>query len=173
MKKLWILLAMCLSIAHATAKNIPIPHSYTATVTHIHDGDTIRVLDEHGQKQRIRLAYIDAPEVSPAQAHGIASRDALRQLLTRQTVRIDVWDIDRYGRQVARVMLDNQDINLTQIQTGNAWHYRSIARKNQHQQDYEYYQAAENQAKSARLGLWRKRNPVAPWHFRQQNRQVK
>lgn len=51
------------------------PISYTARVTGVHDGDTVRVTDAHGAKRRIRLAYIDAPELD--QAHGIASRDEI------------------------------------------------------------------------------------------------
>ena len=41
---------------------------YHATVKSVHDGDTIRVTDSHVREIRIRMAYIDAPELN--QAHG-------------------------------------------------------------------------------------------------------
>ncbi|WII93568.1 thermonuclease family protein [Kingella negevensis] len=145
--------------------------AYTAKVISVHDGDTIRVIDKHGQKQRIRLANIDAPEINPAQAHGIASRDALRELINQQTVEINVVDVDKYGRQVAQIIHKEQDINLLQIQNGNAWHYQSFAKKNQTSHEYEQYSTAENIAKQDKIGLWAGKNPLAPWKFRHQNRQ--
>ena len=47
-----------------------LPISYTARVTGVHDGDTVRVTDAHGAKRRIRLAYIER-RPSWNQAHGI------------------------------------------------------------------------------------------------------
>ena len=116
----------------------------------VHDGDTIRVTDSHGREIRIRMAYIDAPE--------------------RQNVQIEVFDTDQYGRQVARVLLDGRDVNVQQIRQGNAWHYRSIARRNQNPADYAQYERSEAAAKQERAGLWRDRSPMAPWTYRQQQR---
>lgn len=41
----------------------------------IHDGDTLHVIDGDGAKHKIRMAYIDAPEIN--QAYGTRSRDNL------------------------------------------------------------------------------------------------
>ena len=160
------LFALMLSLS-LTAVAQPLA-SYTARVTSVHDGDTVRVTDEQGAKRRIRLAYIDAPELD--QAHGIASRDALRRLIDQQTVQLTIHDTDRYQRQVATITLNGQDINLAQIEHGNAWHYRSIARKRQNRADYARYAQAEARAKIERAGLWRGSNPLAPWAFRRQQR---
>ena len=164
MKHTLPLFALLLSLAACAQP----PISYTARVTGVHDGDTVRVTDAHGAKRRIRLAYIDAPELD--QAHGIASRDALRQLVEQQTVRLTIHDTDRYQRQVATITLGGQDINRAQIESGNAWHYRSIARKRQNPTDYAQYSQAEARAKQERIGLWRDKNPLAPWAYRQQQR---
>ena len=147
MKHTLPLFALLLSLAACAQP----PISYTARVTGVHDGDTVRVTDAHGAKRRIRLAYIDAPELD--QAHGIASRDT-----------------DRYQRQVATITLGGQDINRAQIENGNAWHYRSIARKRQNPTDYAQYSQAEARAKQERIGLWHGKNPLAPWAYRQQQR---
>ena len=140
MKKTMTLTAALLSgfilLSSACAKSVEVENPeqadnariYHATVKNVHDGDTIRVTDSHGREIRIRMAYIDAPELN--QAHGQSSRDALRTVLQRQNVQIEVFDTDQYGRQVARVLLDGRDVNVQQIRQGNAWHYRSIARGN-------------------------------------------
>ena len=161
---LFLATALPLATACAAPSAPQTAHSYTATVVSVHDGDTVRTIDQNGAKHRIRLAYIDAPETD--QAHGIASRNALRRLLDGQTVRIDVYGTDRYRRQVARITLNGQDINLAQIRNGNAWHYRHYARPNQHPAEYRRYESAETQARQNRTGLWANGNPTAPWDFR-------
>lgn len=161
---LFLATALPLATAWVAPSATQTAHSYTATVVSVHDGDTVRTIDQNGAKHRIRLAYIDAPETD--QAHGIASRNALRRLLDGQTVRIDVYGIDRYRRQVARITLNGQDINLAQIRNGNAWHYRHYARQNQHPAEYRRYESAETQARQNRTGLWANGNPTAPWNFR-------
>lgn len=142
--------------------------NFMATVNSVHDGDTVRVTDQYGQKQRIRLAFIDAPEKE--QAYGLASRDALKALIDHEKVHIQVIDTDQYGRTVARIVLDGQDINLVQVQQGHAWHYRSIAKKNQEKSNYVVYERAQAEAKRDRRGLWAGKKPIAPWSFRYQKR---
>lgn len=143
-------------------------HEFSARVSAVSDGDSIRVTDENGQKHRIRVAYIDAPEL--AQAGGKASREALKKQLDGKTVRISVFDKDQYGREVAKVVADGQDAGLTQLENGHAWHYVSIAKRQQNSFDYAEYAYAEAAARQKRSGLWREQNPQAPWDYRKQNR---
>lgn len=143
---------------------------FNARVTAVHDGDTVRVTDQNGQKHRIRLAYIDAPELN--QADGYASKQALTQMILHQNVHITVFDIDQYKRKVAQITLNSQDINLQQIQYGNAWHYEKIARKHQNPLNYYAYTQAQKQAEFERIGLWQNRQPERPWAFRYQQRNM-
>jgi len=106
MKHTLPLFALLLSLAACAQP----PISYTARVTGVHDGDTVRVTDAHGAKRRIRLAYIDAPETD--QAYGLASRDRLRGLILGKTVQVRVTDTDQYGREVAYLFSDGLDVNL-------------------------------------------------------------
>lgn len=145
--------------------------SYRAVVSAVHDGDTVRLTDTSGKQHKVRLAYIDAPELN--QAFGQASRDALSKVLLRKRVEVDVFELDRYQREVARIRLNGKDINLRQVQEGNAWHYRSIAEKKQTKSDFRVYQNAERQAQADSRGLWSQRSPVAPWAFRKQQRGAK
>ncbi|MDO4640915.1 MAG: thermonuclease family protein [Neisseria sp.] len=143
--------------------------SYQAKVVSIADGDTIRVTDGNGQTHKIRLAYIDTPELN--QAHGKAARQALSDLLSGKNVDITVFEHDRYRREVAQVRLNGHDANLAQLENGHAWHYVSIARKKQSQTDYTVYARAESEARKRRIGLWNNNNPQAPWDFRKEARE--
>ena len=142
---------------------------YQGKVLRISDGDTLQIRDDHGQKQRVRLAFIDAPEIE--QAGGRDSQRQLQRLLDNKSVLVQVVDIDNYKRQVAIVWLQKQDINATQIATGMAWQYASIAKQQQTAQGYQYYHCLEQSARSSKEGLWRNGKAQAPWEYRQQRRQ--
>lgn len=126
-------------------------------VVAVADGDTVVLLDEAKQQIKIRLAHIDAPEKK--QAFGKASKQALAKMLFAQEVSAEVIDTDRYGRKVARVFVQDRDVNKAQLESGMAWVYRKYA------SDPAYF-AAEQRARKAGKGLWADNNPVPPWAFR-------
>ncbi len=133
-------------------------------VVGVADGDTITLLDSGRQQHKIRFAYIDAPE--KAQPFGQAARKHLADKLFQQQVRVDVVERDRYGRTVGRVWLGEQDVNLSQVADGFAWHYQYYARKTQPSDEFDRYANAEQQARSQQTGLWQDHAPVSPWQFR-------
>ncbi len=96
-----------------------------ATVLSIGDGDSISVL-ERGQKLKVRLAYIDAPETAQA-PFGVASRNQLKALLPiGSTVSLRIQAVDRFGRSVAEVIGNKGMVNLAMVQSGQAflsWHF--------------------------------------------------
>ena len=127
------------------------------------DGDTITVLDADKVQHKIRLAGIDAPEKK--QAFGNRSKESLSDLVFDKTVNIETEKRDRYGRQIGKVLVNGQDVNLVQVERGMAWFYRQY----QHEQspnDRKLYEAAEGAAKDGRRGLWRDVDPVPPRDFR-------
>lgn len=150
-------------------RQAPAKRSYTGRVTAVADGDTLRVTDSDGQKHKIRLAYIDAPEMQ--QAYGETARDSLRGMADGKTVAVTVFERDRYRREVAKVELDGKDLNLAQLRRGAAWHYTSYAAKKQDGTDYAAYAAAVKKARAERAGLWKKATPQEPWDFRRQQRE--
>ncbi|WP_373741114.1 thermonuclease family protein [Neisseria sp.] len=150
-------------------RQVPSKRSYTGRVTSVADGDTLRVTDSDGQKHKIRLAYIDAPEIQ--QAYGEAARDSLRDMADGKTVAVTVFERDRYRREVAKVEVDGKDLNLAQLRRGAAWHYTSYAAKKQDGSDYAGYAAAMKKAHAGRVGLWKKTDPQEPWNFRKQQRE--
>ncbi|PJO78129.1 thermonuclease family protein [Neisseria brasiliensis] len=140
--------------------------NYTGRITRISDGDTIHVTDANGRKHKIRMAHIDAPEMN--QAYGTRSRDQLKAVADNAKVKVKVFELDRYGREVAQVFKGNTDLSLMMVREGAAWHYEYYAKKQQNKLAFAEYAAAQKQAKRDRKGLWRAKNPQAPWDFRKQ-----
>lgn len=143
-------------------------HSYTGTVSKVYDGDTLHVIDGDGAKHKIRMAYIDAPEMK--QAYGTRSRDNLRAAAEGRKVSVRVFETDRYQREVAQVSAGKIDLNLMQVQDGAAWHYKSYAKEQQDKADFADYADAQIQAERERKGLWKAKNPQAPWAYRRAGR---
>ena len=132
-----------------------------ATVLSIGDGDTISVL-EGGQKLKVRLACIDAPETAQS-PYGMASRNQLKALLPLgSTVSLRVQAVDRYGRRVAKVV-GKGNVNLAMVQSGQAFVYRQYLGRC----DRGAYLASERQAQAQRLGVWAVPGGMTrPWDFR-------
>ena len=130
-------------------------------VVKIADGDTLTVLDDDNAQHRIRLFGIDAPEKS--QAFGNQSKKNLSEKVFGETVRVEVADIDRYGREVGRIYLGDRFINLEQVRDGYAWRYTTYDRHHE-------FDAAEAEARGQRRGLWAAAHPTPPWEFRREQR---
>ena len=144
--------------------------AYTGRVSSVSDGDTLHVTDSDGLKHKIRLAYIDAPELQ--QAYGTRSHQNLKRVADGENVNVTVFELDRYGREVAQVRMDGEDLNLMQIRDGAAWHYNAYAAKKQKTTDYAAYAAAQENARQSRNGLWNGLHPQAPWDYRREQREV-
>lgn len=149
--------------------------SFEGRIIHIADGDTVTLLTAQNESRRIRLANIDAPE--KAQPYGQRSRRHLEELVQGQQAVADCPKTDRYGRLVCTVTVvppdcrecRPRDVGLAQLEAGLAWWYRAYARE-QAADDRVRYEAAEDQARAARSGLWREPEPQAPWTWRRERR---
>ena len=139
----------------------------TGQVVGIADGDTITVLDADKVQHKIRLSGIDAPEKK--QPFGNRSKESLSDLAFDKTVNVETSKRDRYGRQIGKVLVNGQDVNLVQVERGMAWFYRQYQRE-QSPNDRRLYEAAEVAAKAEKRGLWHDSDPVAPWEFRHAKR---
>jgi len=135
----------------------------TGNVVRVLDGDTIIVQDA-GEKHRVRLTGIDAPESK--QDHGNNSRRYLAVIIDGKDVKIQGAKRDRYGRLLGKVVYQGKDINLHMVEEGHAWWYRRY-KGSQSRSDQKAYRQGEDMARSAKLGLWSGK-PVPPWEFRRQ-----
>lgn len=119
---------------------------WAGTVTHVTDGDTLWVQARPGSEPRkIRLTGIDAPEI--CQVHGEASRNALASRVLGQAVVVMPQHQDDYGRLLARITVQGQDVGQWMVLNGHAWSYRS-------QHSAGPYAQQEAWARSQVAGLW-------------------
>jgi endonuclease YncB( thermonuclease family) len=131
-----------------------------ALVVAVPDGDSLVVVvggEPAAARTRVRLAEIDAPE--RGQPWNQRSRQALRDKVMDKRVRLEVVDVDRYGRQVAHVWLGERHVNRELVREGHAWVYTQYLRDQSLLDD-------EAGARRARLGLWSIDEPVEPWRWR-------
>ena len=127
------------------------------------DGDSIRWNTATGDVD-YRLASIDAPELN--QPFGQRSKQYLQMILAGKELTAYQTDVDRYGRRVAFIFATSpdrpgvaQEINAQMVADGYAWHAV------RHSQNLNLARL-ETVARTARLGLWEQRAPVAPWDHR-------
>ncbi len=141
-------------------------------VTRVIDGDTVDVLVDGGafrraRQKRIRLYGIDAPESS--QRGGPESTKHLKRLIGRRN---NMWmedhGQDQYGRTIGNLCRRKggarDSYNYMMVRDGHARVYMAKAA------DKGRYEAAEKEAQRSRKGLWRDKNPQAPWEYRRQEK---
>jgi endonuclease YncB( thermonuclease family) len=158
---------VCLTIITALTLSLPVMAQQTiyGKVTSVIDGDTIEVTDSFTLRHKIRLAGIDAPEVS--QPGSLEAETFLRQLTLSTTVYVTSLKTDKYGRTVGRVVtdMDGVHVNYALLAKGHAWFYREYADE-LGIDDRLLYQIAEQTARARKLGLWLAGNAIAPWDYR-------
>lgn len=141
-------------------------------VVAVDSGDTVSVEDRQGARHRIRLFAIAAPE--SRQPYAAESRRALARLLQGRQVVVETIREDAYGRVVGKLLTapahcascpPSRDAGLAQVEAGLAWWYRD-ERRAQTLHDQGYYEYAEFDARTRRIGLWRDASPTPPWEWR-------
>jgi endonuclease YncB( thermonuclease family) len=128
----------------------------------ITDGDTLTLLVDE-QPVRVRLAQIDAPE--RGQPYGSRAKAALSQLGFGKPARVEILEIDNYGRRIGEVFVGGVHLNQELVRQGHAWAYTRYARSTA-------IIDLENEARAAGRGLWRlpEASRDAPWEWRRQRR---
>ena len=140
------------------------------TVQRVMDGDTVQLLTENATKFKIRLLGIDAPESK--QSFGSESTQHLISLIQSERVTARCVGIDKYKRSLCKLTLKDVDLNLEQVKSGMAWHYKVYA-SSQSKSDQDTYATAEIEARGSRVGLWASKLTTPPWEFRKRSKTVK
>jgi micrococcal nuclease len=161
--------AACCCVAFMLAIAAPAlaakPHyELTGRVVALADGDTLTVIDDSKVQHKIRLAGIDAPE--KGQPFGTKARENLAARVFKQTVRVEVIDVDRYKREVGRTYLGDRFINMEMVSDEFAWRYVQYDKPGE-------FTAAENDAREHQRGLWADPNPLPPWEWRKIKREAR
>jgi endonuclease YncB( thermonuclease family) len=95
----------------------------------------------------------------PERRVGQVSRRHFVRLCLLHQATIKTRSRDRYGRTVADVECQGQDVANEQVRSGLAWYYVRYGK------GYEHLGGLEAEARDARRGLWSV-EAVAPWEWR-------
>ncbi len=131
-------------------------------VVRVIDGDTV-VVKEGAEKVRIRLIGVDAPEIvhpdyEKNDYYGPESKACLAQMIEGTTVLL-VYDgpgkkpkKDDYGRTLAYIYKNGENVNAAMIQKGCARAYRKYPHS-----ERDRFIDLEMESKKAKRGMWSKR----------------
>jgi endonuclease YncB( thermonuclease family) len=122
------------------------------TVVGISNGDTISIRGDETYK--IRLLGIDAPE--DGQDFAKESRIELSDKAFRKNATVEWNRKDDTGQILGHVLIDGRWINNELVAQGCAWH---------HEDSSVILASAEDEARTAKLGLWASDNPTPPWKY--------
>jgi endonuclease YncB( thermonuclease family) len=152
---LFFVLLLSLACAQAAPPCQAKGQGFSAVVSHVYDGDTVRTRSG----ERIRLIGINTPEMPrkrrPAEPLAREARLKLVAILQQAGNRIRVipgqQQRDRYGRLLAHLLLpDGRNVHLEMLGKGLA--FRIAIPPNLQLQDC--YRQAELEARKARRGIW-------------------
>ena len=90
----------------------------------VHDGDSITLLAAGNKQLKIRVAFLDAPELG--QPFGYRAKQAMSELVFGKEIAVYPHGIDWYGRTVAVVYVDGVDAGLELLRQGLAWVYTQV-----------------------------------------------
>ncbi|MDO5617066.1 MAG: thermonuclease family protein [Cruoricaptor ignavus] len=138
--------------------------TYTAKIIKVKDGDTVDILYK-GKSQTIRLAHIDCPEKN--QPFGKKAKQYTSDFCFGKTVKVAIaGKPDRYGRWIAEIFYNNQNLNKNLVRNGLAWHFKKYSKN-------DNYANLEQIARKRKIGLWQESHPIEPWNWRKYKRKQK
>jgi micrococcal nuclease len=122
------------------------------------DGDTI-VVDYHGKHEKVRLLCVNTPEsVHPDKKQNIpmgktASRYTQKKLIGKFVdLEFGIKKLrGNYGRLLAYVFVDGQNLNLDLVRQGLSPYYTKYGRSQKYDAEFR---AAEKQARKEKLNIW-------------------
>ena len=135
------------------------------------DGDTVK-LRGNGKSIKLRLAYIDTPELNQSSLDGVPVGKMithyLRQLIEGEVVSVRLLKRDIYGRWLGEVYWGNQFINLLLIERGFAVLYPKAIFRSRIQM--RKFLQAYSDARRHNLGIWKTVGMMNPYHFRKMSK---
>lgn len=137
-----------MAVAQAPEKAEAMP--LTARVVSVYDGDTV-TLDTG---DRVRLRWVNTPELKPAEAYGIEARELATRMLLNKKVRLDYGPVvrDGYGRLIAGLSTEEGGRLSTALLKAGYGHLFIIPPVGDF--DMAELLAAQQAAQDAKLGIW-------------------
>jgi endonuclease YncB( thermonuclease family) len=152
---MWMTVFLGLSLMVGAGAVAALPTLSVEGRAKIIDGDTLKIAGT-----AIRLLHIDAPESGQscgATPCGAAATAHLAGLVGNGPVACNGTRIDTYGRLLAVCTSARRDLNRQMVLDGHAMVFRRYG---------DVYDQEEQQARSARRGIWATPETVAPWDYR-------
>jgi len=146
-RRAWLLAIIFLLLLACGCQSPPT----TARVIRVIDGDTIVIEGNY----RVRYIGIDTPEAYPqVEAFGLEAWQVNRALVEGKVVRLekDVSEVDKYGRLLRYVYVDNIFVNAELVKQGLAY-AQAYPPDTKHQ---DYLETLEQEARQAGSGMWAK-----------------
>ncbi|MBP1156184.1 MULTISPECIES: thermonuclease family protein [unclassified Paenibacillus] len=143
--------------ASTSAASAPVENKmlFTAKVTRVVDGDTIKI-EMEGKEETVRMIMVDTPETvhpsKPMQPFGPEASALAKETLEGKEVRLelDVSERDRYGRILAYVYVNDRMFNEVLLEKG-------LARVSVFPPDVKHadrFREIQKEAQKAKLGIW-------------------
>lgn len=155
------LLLLALTPAWADAK-------LRGRVVSVAGGDTLTLIDAQHREHKLRLAYIDAPELG--QTFGDEAQSALAAMVLNKEV--DALPQGKAADGTMRVEVidpSGNNVGLTLLRHGLAWHDYF---ERQPAAEREQYRAASQEAQRDRRGMWALDRLEAPRDYRARREQL-
>lgn len=143
-------------------------YALTGRVVTVADGDTFTILVDR-RRERVRMASVDAPEIGhgsdrPGQDHAQAARKVLADMIAGKTLTLRCYEHDQYERNICDVPLpDGSTVGREMVAKG--WVWANQQGRGKYLRD-STLPGLEARARDQRLGLWERRDAVAPWVWR-------
>lgn len=122
------------------------------TVTRIVDGDTIEVQFADNTKHKVRMLFIDTPELSSKECYSTEATQYLSSLINGKqiTLKYGAEKLDPFNRILAFVYYKNSNVNAFMVKTGMAYLYPSKPLSTESSRYIKY----ERDARKSKVGLW-------------------
>ncbi len=168
-----VLMAACACGCYLSAQGVQAaPPKFDGNVLRAVDADTLVVERPDGKPVKVRLRYVDAPEIAHAkrQQDQPVAKEAVGYVNRNWTGReVTVTPSgESYGRIVGTVTRQQNgkwiDLGATLVHYGLAW----VDERYRPPKQLLEEQAA---AKKHKIGVWRDESPVPPWTWRKQVRE--
>lgn len=135
-----------------------------ARVVKIIDGDTIEMIRTgNTQKEKLRLVYIDAPELSQ-KPWGQNAKDYLSQKILGSEVTVIIHGKDHYGRSLGEVIDRGESVNFSLVKKGLTYIYpwskfETVEKK-------YHFLLAQQKLQRQKIGIWGDKKLLSPWKYR-------
>lgn len=146
-------------------------HRYSSQIDRVVDGDTVHLKEPVLGSTKVRMLSMDAPEVNyqgkSQGKYGVEATDYLKKRLPEGTdvqVVLGQEKKDDYGRLLAYLEVENQDINEEMVRQGYAVPYFIYPNVDR----FQAFREALQQARKEGRGIWNPDGPLEemPFEFR-------